>query len=163
MVVSLVDDPFSNPDWLFEPKLDGFRILAYIRDSAVRLVSRNGNDFTERYPAVAAELEDVDADTAVLDGEIVALNDRGLPDFGLLQRSSGIQLGSPDDRSDDPATIMYYAFDILYLDGRSLLQVPLIDRKGLLAQTVTDGDSVKLWSMSRPKGSPSSRPRSGPG
>ena len=142
MLATLVDKPFSDPRWLFEPKLDGFRIVAFIRDGGVTLRSRNNNDLTGHYPLVAQELGSHPDRELVLDGEMVALNEKGLPDFNLMQHSAdvarrGLRLG-------EGTNILYYPFDVLYVDGRSLLRVPLVERKSLLKEVVLPADKVKV-------------------
>jgi bifunctional non-homologous end joining protein LigD len=111
----------DGDEWLHELKLDGYRVLAYLRrGKRVRLSTRNGNDFTARAPAVVAELAGLAADEAVLDGEMVVLRPDGVTDFQLLQNALGS--GSAGD-------IVYYAFDLPYLDGLDLRGVPLEARK----------------------------------
>ena len=89
MLARLVDGPFSHPAWLFEPKLDGYRIVAFVQPGGVTLRSRNGKDLTSRLPEVARELAEQAEEEMVLDGEVVALNSEGRPDFGLLQEALG--------------------------------------------------------------------------
>ena len=144
MLARLVDAPFSGSEWLFEPKLDGFRILAFLRRGAVTLTSRTGIDLTGRFPEVAAELESQPEDEMVVDGEIVALNDDGLPDFGLLQNRIDLPREIRVGPSQGAATVVYYPFDLLYVHGTSLLNVPLYERKALLARAVIAGDHVQV-------------------
>jgi bifunctional non-homologous end joining protein LigD len=144
MLARLVDAPFSGREWLFEPKLDGFRALAFLHRGAVTLTSRTGIDLTGRFPEVVAELESQPEDELVLDGEIVALNDSGLPDFGLLQNRIDLPREIKVGPSEGAATVVYYPFDLLYVHGSSLLNVPLYERKGLLARAVVAGDHVQL-------------------
>ena len=142
MLARLIDAPFSHPEWLFEPKLDGFRALAFLRGGEVKLRSRNRIDLTTRFPEVISELESQPEGEMVLDGEIVALNERGLPDFGLLQSRIDLPKGAKVRPPEGTAKIMYYPFDLLYLDGVSLVKVPLINRKAALAQVLLPGDRV---------------------
>ena len=92
MLAALVDKPFSDPKWLFEPKLDGFRIPAFIQNGEVSLRTRNGNDYTGHYPWVAQDLAVYAGSEMVVDGEMAALNDKGLPDFNLMQHSAEIAI-----------------------------------------------------------------------
>ena len=138
MLTRMANKPFSHSDWLYEPKLDGYRVMAFLQRGKVSLLSRNGLDLTSRLPMVARELEAQSEEELVLDGEIVALNEHGLPDFGLLQQSMNLER-SKIDRMPSTATIVYYPFDLLYLRGTSLQQVPLYDRKTLLAEVLTEG------------------------
>ena len=142
MLARMVNDPFSHSDWLFEPKLDGFRALAFVRHGQVTVRSRNGIDLTERVPMIAAELQAQSEEELVLDGELVAINDQGLPDFGLLQQSMNMDrhaIKSPHSL----ATIVYYPFDLLHIAGIDLRATPLIERKKLLEQAIVPGDHVQ--------------------
>ena len=143
MLASMVDQQFSNPEWLFEPKLDGIRALAFLREGKVTLRSRSGNDLTDRFPAIVAELETLPCEEFVLDGEIAALNERGLPDFSLLQRSVKLAAKIFPGRPDITPTIIYYPFDVLFLDGYDLRRVPLFKRKALLGRVASSGESVQ--------------------
>ena len=141
MLARLVEEPFSGPDWLFEPKLDGFRALAFLHEGRCKLKSRNGNDLTESYPEVVAELEAQPQEALLLDGELVALDEQGRPDFGLMQHT----VGGPGaiERPDRATNVVYYPFDLLHANGVDLKSLPLIERKALLAQAVVPGDRVQ--------------------
>ena len=89
MLAKLTDGPFDGDGWLFEPKMDGFRLIAFVEMGSVRLRSRNGNDMTALYPEVAEELRAQPHESFVLDGEVVVLDEAGLPSFGLMQRRMG--------------------------------------------------------------------------
>lgn len=143
MLASIVETPFDDPGWLFEIKWDGYRAVAFLENGSVRLVSRNQNDLTPRYP----ELRDLDklirAKSAILDGEVVVLDDQGRPSFSLMQQRTGIRSHGRQagPRSDLP--VVYYAFDLLYLDGYDLRRVRLVDRKRVLGEILTSGDTVR--------------------
>jgi bifunctional non-homologous end joining protein LigD len=111
--------PFSGESWLFEPKWDGFRAVCYLEDGMVRFVSRNKRSLTEKFPELQAIVKEIRATEAVLDGEIVAVDAAGMPSFDMLRSRK---------RGPDFA-IVYYAFDLLYVDGRNLMDQPLVDRK----------------------------------
>jgi bifunctional non-homologous end joining protein LigD len=136
MLAELAASPFSDDGWLFEPKLDGLRALALIRQGQVTLLSRNANDITAQYPALVGELAAQPAAQMVLDGEIVALDEQGLPSFQRLQER--MHLTRPEDiqRQDAQTPVLYYVFDLLYLDGFNLTRVPLAQRKAALAQAL---------------------------
>ena len=89
MLATLVDKPFSNPDWLFETKWDGIRAVCFIKNGKARFVSRNQNNLTAQYPELANIAAYVDAREAILDGEIVALDEKGISRFQLLQPRMG--------------------------------------------------------------------------
>ncbi|HEY2916244.1 MAG TPA: non-homologous end-joining DNA ligase, partial [Candidatus Limnocylindrales bacterium] len=130
MAATLVGKAFDDDDWLFEVKWDGYRIEAVIRDGKAKLFTRNGKDGETYFPGLLTPATWINAEQAIVDGEVVALDDAGLPDFGLLQELTGGR--SPK--------LVYQAFDLLHLDGRSLLQVPLDDRKALLRTVLRTGD-----------------------
>src|SRR6267142_4496809 len=89
MLATLVDEPFSDPDWIFETKWDGFRSVCFLRNGKARFVSRNQLDMTPQYPELAKIGAHVKAEQAILDGEIVALDEHGMPRFQLLQPRHG--------------------------------------------------------------------------
>ena len=143
MMAGSADNAFSHPDWLFEPKLDGYRILAFVKGEQVTLLSRNGLDLTGRLPEVVSDLKAQEYDEMILDGEVAALNEDGLPDFGLLQQVMGFDK-SAIDRPIGKANIVYYPFDLLYLDGVDLRKAPLIDRKKLLSHAIVPSEHTSL-------------------
>lgn len=141
MLAKLTDAPFDGDGWLFEPKMDGFRLLAFAERGSVRLRSRNGNDMTTLYPEVVEELRAQPHESFVLDGEVVVLDEAGLPSFGLMQQ----RMGRPkvDGAPRAAGTLMYYPFDLLHLDGYSVRRAPLSERKSLLARMLAPGDVVR--------------------
>src|SRR5271157_1423999 len=144
MLATLVDRAFDDQQWLYEIKWDGYRAIAFLDGGSVRLVSRNQNDLTAAYPELAFIPDAMKADTAVLDGEIVALAEQGRPSFGLMQQRTGVGDGGRRiRRTRDDIPIAYYVFDLLYLDGYDLMQADLERRKQLLASIVTSGDLLR--------------------
>ena len=144
MLATAIEKPFDNPDWLFEIKWDGYRAVAFIDDGRVRFVSRNQNDLTQQYPELATLPQSVKAGRVILDGEIVALDDEGRPSFSLMQQRTGFRPGKSRLPGRQGVPVIYYAFDLLYLDGLDVRRVPLEQRKQLLREQVTDGDVVKF-------------------
>ncbi|MGD1098036.1 MAG: DNA ligase D, partial [Bryobacteraceae bacterium] len=135
--------PPSGADWLYEVKWDGIRAICYLDDGDLRMVSRNGHAMERQYPELSILPHHVSARTAILDGEIAALDHRGLPSFEMLQSRITVA---------DPATIaalarkspvVFFAFDLLYLDGYDLRGVPLVERKKLLNEVLKPGDLVR--------------------
>ena len=124
------------------PKLDGFRILAFIRRGEVTLLTRNGNNYTSHYPWVAQDLGDYTDSEMVVDGEMAALNDKGIPDFNLMQHSAEIAIRGLRLEGEYP--IVYYPFDLLHVDGKSLLNLPLHERKDLLKESLSPTDRIQL-------------------
>ena len=144
MLATAVDKPFDNPNWLFEIKWDGYRALAFIEDTNVRLVSRNQNDLTGQFHELGDLPKLVKAQRAILDGEIVALDDQGRPSFSLMQQRTGFQPGKPRRPGREGVPVVYYAFDLLYLDGLDLRRVGLEKRKELLQSILQAGDIVRF-------------------
>ncbi len=140
MKATLTDRAFDDPDWLFELKWDGYRVQAHVRAGRVALFSRRGLDAAGQFPEIAAAPVWLAAHEAILDGEVVALDADGQPSFSLLQarnRAAARTGGGP------AASIVYQVFDLLYLDGRSLLDVPLERRKERLRSVLRESDRVK--------------------
>jgi bifunctional non-homologous end joining protein LigD len=122
-------EPFDHTDWLCEIKYDGFRALAYVESGSCRLVSRKANVY-KSFPGLCASLAQLPHD-CILDGEIACLDRDGRPQFNQLFYRRG-----------EP---YFYAFDVLYLDGRDLRQLPLIERKRILRDLVPRSDSRLLY------------------
>lgn len=126
---------FSDAGWLYEPKLDGYRAIALLRDGDVRLLSRRGEDITQRYPPIVAALRDQPLSEAVFDGEVAALEQKGRPCFQCLQRYQS-----------DPGsfTVIYYVFDLLHANGFDLRSAGLDDRRALLEGVLRTSEHVRL-------------------
>ena len=145
MQATLVDLPFDDADWLFEVKFDGFRALAFVQDGAVRLVSRNQNDLTVEFPELKNLAQHVRAKKAVIDGEICALDAEGRPSFSLMQQRS-------EGRRGTRVPIVFYAFDLLYADGYSLMRVDLEHRKAALASLLQTDERYRYSEHFREQG-----------
>jgi bifunctional non-homologous end joining protein LigD len=135
---------FDNPEWLFEIKWDGYRAVAFIEDGRVRLVSRSQNDLTAQFSELGTLPQFVKAERAILDGEIVALDDEGRPSFGLMQQRTGFQPGRRRLPRREGVPVIYYAFDLLYLDGLDLRRVALERRKQLLQERIVSGGVIQF-------------------
>lgn len=135
MLAVLTNEPFDDEDWMFEIKWDGYRSLAFVQDGKVELMSRNNNSFTERYEPVTEALKQLSFN-AVFDGEIVAVDDKGLANFQMLQNWQQ----SPE------TALQYYIFDIIWFNGYDLTKVPLIERKKILKQILPADDDVVKFS-----------------
>ena len=144
MLAGIIEKPFDDPNWLFEIKWDGYRAVSFIEDGDVRLVSRNQNDLSGRYPELQDLPKFLQATTAVLDGEVVVLDEQGRPSFSLMQQRTGIRGHGRQATARHDLPIFYYVFDILYLDGYDLRRVELDDRKRALRQAISDGDIVRF-------------------
>ena len=143
MLATSVDKPFDSPEWLFEIKWDGYRAVCFLENGKRRLVSRNQNDLTGQFSELQSLPKLIKAQTAVLDGEIVALDEQGRPSFSLMQQRTGIRQGNRHTAARRDVPIMYYVFDLLYLEGYDLRRVSLEQRKEVLAQIATSGDLLR--------------------
>ncbi len=138
MKATLATKAFRDEDWLYEVKWDGYRVEAVVADGNVSLFTRNGNNAETYFPRLLTPPSWIDARQAIVDGEVVALDDDGRPDFSLLQER--ISAG----RTGRPVPLVYQAFDLLYLDGRSLVGMPLEQRKKLLELVVKPTARVQV-------------------
>ena len=121
-----IPDPFNDPEWIFELKLDGFRALAYVENGGCRLISRNGHTFRRFDPLCGALAQELKIKNAILDGEIVCLDEEGRSLFNsLLFRKR---------------TPIFAAFDLLWVDGEDLRERPLIERKKRLRRAIPQHD-----------------------
>jgi bifunctional non-homologous end joining protein LigD len=163
MLATLTDHPFSSNDWLYEIKFDGYRAIAFIGDGEVHMVSRNQNEMTSLYPELHALPKQVRGKEVVLDGEVVALDDQGRPSFSLMQQRAGIRSGVKRTRPNSEIPVLYYVFDLLYLDGYNLMKVHLEDRKELLQSIISTnqvlrysehfiGEGEQLYEAAKEKG-----------
>ncbi len=143
MLAESVENPFDDKDWLFEIKWDGYRAIAFIEDGKVRLVSRNQNELTGRYPELKDLPKYINAKNAILDGEVVALDADGRPSFSLMQQRTGFRPGGHRAAPKADVPVLYYAFDLLYLDGYDWRRMGLEERKAKLATIVRAGDSMR--------------------
>ncbi|WP_349437779.1 non-homologous end-joining DNA ligase [Pararhizobium sp. A13] len=129
--------PPKGSDWAFEIKWDGYRLAVHIEPASVKILTRGGHDWTDRFPAIVAEVPHLPLKTAILDGEAVVLDEKGRTDFGLLQRALGRR-----PASHEPGEIILYAFDLLYLDGRDLHRLPQRERRRLLEPLLEGRDGA---------------------
>jgi bifunctional non-homologous end joining protein LigD len=134
-LATLVDKPPQGPNWLHEMKFDGYRLLVRLESGKATLLTRNNLDWTSKYPPVAQAVESLPAQTAILDGEVVALLETGVSSFQALQNALRRRITDQ---------LVYYAFDLLYLNGHDLRSQPLEDRKSLLKELIAAGGHVQL-------------------
>ena len=131
----LVEKPPSGPQWVHEVKLDGYRMAARIDNGRVQLLTRTGLYWTHKYPSVVAALGDLNLKTAYLDGELCGVDDAGLPNFARTQAASDGERG---------IHVVFYAFDLLHLDGRDVSNLPLVERKALLEPLVSNKPGLQF-------------------
>ena len=128
-LTQLVETAPSGPQWLHEIKLDGFRMAARIERGGAKLLTRTGLDWSAKYPSLVTVLAAVRAKSAYLDGELCGVGDDGLPSFAETQAATDGARG---------VRLVFYAFDLLHLDGRETAGLPLLQRKALLEPVVAD-------------------------
>ncbi|MDB5023979.1 MAG: ligase [Mucilaginibacter sp.] len=129
MLATLVDEPFDDPDWIYEVKWDGYRAISYINNGSVNILSRNNKSFNDKYYPLR-ELLSAWKINIVIDGEIVVLNSKGQSNFANLQNW----------RSEADGQLAYYVFDILWYNGLNLMRLPLEYRRKLLTEILPKGD-----------------------
>ena len=132
MLAMLVDKPFDKEGWLYEIKWDGFRSISYLKNGSVDIRSRNNKDFNKKFYPIYNALKDWSIN-AVVDGEIVVIKQDGTPDFNALQ----------EWRSEADGQLIYYLFDLLWLDGYNLMNVPLQTRREILRQIIPTNSIIK--------------------
>jgi len=141
MLSTLIKEPFDHPDWIFEMKWDGYRAVAEISDGNVSLYSRNRVTFNRKFSHVVDSLSKFRFE-AVLDGEIVVVDDRGHPDFQMLQ----------DYQKSGRGHLLYYVFDLLHFEGHDLTDLPLLRRKELLKKILPSVPNIKFSDHVRKEG-----------
>lgn len=148
MMAQLSTLPDEDDGWAWEVKWDGIRALAFVQGGRVRLQSRNLLDLTDRYPELRAMGAQLGSRQCLLDGEIVALDERGRPSFERLQRRMSVTDERLLRRRIEEVPIVYMAFDLLHLDGRSLTAEPYVERRRLLDGLHLEGPAWKVPSHS---------------
>ena len=133
MLATLVNEPFDSPGWMYEVKWDGYRALAFIEKGNVELSSRNSKSFNEKFYPLYQELQTWTIN-AVIDGEIVSLNENGTADFSSLQGW----------RSEADGELVFYVFDILFYEGKDLTKLPLTERREILKDILPSSENIKL-------------------
>jgi len=135
MKARLVDEPPTNGDWLYELKFDGIRAIAVKHGNKVSLISRNGNKLDARFPEIRDAVKNLPVDECMIDGEVIALDEQGRSSFQLLQAL---------EIEGRKAPLRFYVFDLLQLEGKSLLNLPIEQRKQLLAKLCENiGDPIR--------------------
>jgi bifunctional non-homologous end joining protein LigD len=132
MLLTEVEKAFSNPDWLFELKLDGIRAIAIKDGKDIRLLSRNGNDIAQKFPGLATDIRNLPYEQLALDGEIVVFDDQGKPSFQELIGRFSLQNERDIKQWDSKGHYDFLLFDVMYLDGSDLRGVTLQDRRKVL-------------------------------
>lgn len=146
MLATLVEEPFNDDQWIYEIKWDGYRAVTFVKNGKATLVSRNQNELTDEFPEIARALEELPVENAVIDGEVVALDAQGRSSFSLMQQRTGMTNPGKFRSRDATVPIVYYVFDLLYLNGSNLMRVGLEQRKQLLQQITPAGAGLLRYS-----------------
>jgi bifunctional non-homologous end joining protein LigD len=144
MLAETGSTPKTDPNWLYEPKLDGYRALAFIRDGKARLISRGGLDISAPYPAVIADLEQQAVGSMILDGELVAYGADGKPSFAALQKRAQLTTAKEIAAAERESRVAFVCFDLLHFEGLNLRAHPYCERRRYLAQCVLPTKNVQL-------------------
>ncbi|HKZ72863.1 MAG TPA: non-homologous end-joining DNA ligase, partial [Steroidobacteraceae bacterium] len=136
--------PRDVRNWMYEPKLDGYRIIALIRGKNVRLQSRRGLDLSVAFPEIVAELAAQRVGQMILDTELVALDERGAASFNALQSRAGLKTAAEVAAAQRTTPVMQYAFDMLHFEGMDLCGAEYVDRRRYLMQCVLPMPRVQL-------------------
>ncbi len=131
MLATLVDNPFDDPEWLFEVKWDGYRTIIFLNKGNVELQSRNNKSFTKKYFPIAESLKKWDIN-AILDGELIVSNDKGVSDFNALQNWN----------KESDGDLRLYVFDLLWYEGKNLMDLPLEQRQAILKDIFIPTDDI---------------------
>lgn len=133
MLATLTDEPFDSPEWIFELKYDGYRIVTHLQKGKATLYTRNSKDYSARFYPITIELKKWKLN-AVIDGEVVVLNEKGMSEFNRLQNWN----------TDADGPLYYYVFDILYHNGKSQMDKPLTERRALLKSILPKSNAIRF-------------------
>lgn len=144
MLCEPIHKPFSDPRWIFEPKLDGVRAVAFLDGGSTRILSRNKLELTSRFPDVVAALEGQPSRRMVLDGELIGFGPDGRPRIHLLQQRLGVQREIDVRLAMAQTPVVYFVFDILWFEGIDCRSLPLSQRKMILDAVIFPNPGVQL-------------------
>ena len=140
MLATLVEKAFNSADWFFELKMDGVRAVVVKNGLKLDMRTRNANDLTRRFPTLAQAFADLPVDTVILDGEIVALDEKGYSHFNLIQPRIHLSRARDIAAAEERIPVYFYAFDVLYLNGYNIMKFPLEQRKAVLRKLIPDNN-----------------------
>ena len=143
MLAESRDEAFTKEGWLFELKMDGYRLLAAKRGNEAKLVTRNGNDYTEVFPEIARAVKAIPLDNFIIDGEVVVLDKEGKPSFSLLQQRGSLHNAHDIKRAAVEIACTFFTFDLLAAEGYDARSLPLTKRKELLASVAPKVGAVR--------------------
>src|SRR5690606_21312682 len=142
MLAGKTKKPFDHPDWIFEPKWDGYRIIAQLHNGKAALYSRNGISYTKKFSVITNELKNI-PHNAILDGEVVWIDKKGKQDFQKLQHY---------DSNNENGALKYYVFDLLHLNGYDIYTLPLLERKSLIPELIEGLENIVFCEHVETKG-----------
>ncbi len=135
MLASLASKPFDDPEWIYEIKWDGYRAITFLQNGKVDIISRNNKSFQLTYYPINEAFKDWTIN-AVLDGEIIVINPKGRADFAALQ----------EWRSEADGELRYYVFDLLWLEGMDMTNLPLTERRKVLKELIPVNSELIIYS-----------------
>ena len=146
----LVDEAPISDDWLHEIKYDGYRIIAFLNNNKIKLLTRRGNDWSAYFPTLLHDLQKIPLQSAILDGELISIDRKGASNFQILQNTiheleENPRKGKEKEKREKKADLQYVVFDIPYCEGHNLEEVSLLDRKKILTKV------FKSWKTSHPR------------
>jgi bifunctional non-homologous end joining protein LigD len=144
MLAESGDEPESDPQWLYEPKVDGYRVIAFLKDGEVRLQSRRGIDLTTAFPEIVADLKAQAVDSMIVDGEIVALDATGRPSFNALQNRRELTTPNELAAAQRESPVILLCFDLLHFAGVNLRGARYLDRRRYLSQCLLTSPHLQL-------------------
>ncbi len=140
-LAKLAVEPPNGDEWAFEVKWDGYRLALHNDGRSIRILTRNGHDWTQRFPALERAIAALHVSTVILDGEAVVLDDQGRSDFNALQNA----LGGRGGKKATGGEVVFYAFDLLYFDGHDLTRMALDERRHMLEDLIGEpGGTIRL-------------------
>ena len=148
MLAEIGDAPRSDHKWSYEPKVDGYRAIAFVQDGAVRLQSRRGIDLTPAFPEITAGLATQAVDRMILDGEILALDAAGRPSFNALQNRATLKQPKEIAEAQRQTSVVFLCFDLLHFAGLNLRGNPYVDRRRYLSQCLLPSAHIQLVHVS---------------
>jgi len=154
MLAYPTDKAFNNKEWIFEIKWDGVRAILFKENGKIRIQSRTGNDITKKYPEIVNSAGEslMQCKSAIIDGEIVVLDDNGIPNFQAHQRRMNVESEKEILALSAEVPCTFYAFDVLYQENKSLKKLSYLERRGILSQILRTNDRIKISDYIEEKG-----------
>jgi len=154
MLAYPTDKAFNNKEWVFEIKWDGVRAILFKENGKIRIQSRTGNDITKKYPEMVNSAGEslTQCKSAIIDGEIVVLDDNGIPNFQAHQRRMNVESEKEILALSAEVPCTFYAFDVLYQENKSLKKLSYLERRGILSQILRTNDRIKISDYIEEKG-----------